>query len=95
LSYRVIISDPALSFVRRLSPGPRGALKKSFRDLRKERGDIRSLDDPLAGHYRLRVGKYRAIFRYVDGMTIEVVFVEERKLVYEVYEEQLARKLRS
>jgi mRNA-degrading endonuclease RelE of RelBE toxin-antitoxin system len=58
-----------------------------------ERGDIRSLDQSLTGYYRLRVGKYRIIFRYQDNMTIEVVFIEERRLVYEVYEEQLARKL--
>jgi mRNA interferase RelE/StbE len=95
LSYKVIISEAALSFVRRLSQGPRHALKKSFTDLRAEHGDIRSLDDPLTGHYRVRVGKYRVIIRYIEGMTIEVVFVEERKMVYEVYEEQLARKLRS
>jgi hypothetical protein len=28
-------------------------------------------------------------------MTIEVVFVEDRKLVYEVFEEQLALRLKS
>ena len=91
----MIISEAALSFVRRLASDPRQALKKSFKELRAERGDIRSLDDPLTGHYRVRVGKYRVIFRYIENMTIEVVFVEERKMVYEVYEEQLARKLRS
>jgi len=91
----VIIGEAALSFVRRLAPDPRRALKKSFTELRAERGDIRSLDDPLTGHYRVRVGKYRVIFRYIENKTIEVVFVEERRMVYEVYEEQLARKLRS
>jgi mRNA interferase RelE/StbE len=95
LSYKVIIGEPALDLVKRLSPAPRQALRKSFKGLRSERGDIRSLEDPLTGHYRLRVGKYRVIFRYIENMTIEVVFVEERKMVYEVYEEQLARKLRS
>jgi mRNA interferase RelE/StbE len=95
LSHRVIISEVAADFIRRLAPVPRKALKKAFVELRAERGDIRSLEDPLSGHYRLRVGKYRAIFRYAADKTIEVVFVEERKMVYEVFEEQLAKKLRS
>jgi mRNA interferase RelE/StbE len=95
LSYKVIISQPAAEFLRRLAPEPRRTIKKSFSDVRSERGDIRSLEDPLAGHYRIRVGKYRVIFRYGENPTIEVVFVEERKMVYEVYEEQLARRLRT
>lgn len=95
MSYKVIVTELAAEFVKRLSPDPRRAIKKAFKDLRMERGEIRSLEDPLTGHYRIRVGKYRIIFRYQDNMTIEVVFVEERKIVYEVYEEQFARKLRT
>jgi mRNA interferase RelE/StbE len=95
LSYTVIVTELAAEFILRLSPEPRRAMKKALRDLRMERGEIRSLEDPLTGHYRIRVGKYRIIFRYQGNMTIEVVFIEERKLVYEVYEEQLARKLRT
>jgi mRNA interferase RelE/StbE len=70
-------------------------VKKSFEDLGLERGDIRSLEEPLVGHYRVRIGKYRVIFRYAENKTIEVGFVEERKMVYEVFDEQLARKLTS
>jgi mRNA interferase RelE/StbE len=93
LSRKVKVTEVAAGFVQRLSPDPRRAVKKALKDLREERGDIRSLEDPLTGYYRIRVGKYRIIFRYQDNMTIEVVFIEERRLVYEVYEEQLARKL--
>jgi mRNA interferase RelE/StbE len=55
-----------------------------LQDLREGRGDIKALEANLTGYYRLRVGKLRVICCYaVDGV-IEVVFVEERSLVYEV-----------
>ncbi len=95
MTYNLDIKGPAIDFIKRLPPIPRKALSKALTELRAERGDINSLDDPLAGYNRLRVGKYRVIFRYVENMTIEVVFVEDRKLVYEVFEEQLALRLKS
>ena len=64
-----------------------------MKELGHERGDIRSLEQALAGYYRLRVGKFRLIFRYVNTGEIEAIFVEERSMVYEVFEAQLLAKL--
>jgi mRNA-degrading endonuclease RelE of RelBE toxin-antitoxin system len=92
---RVDVKQPVYDFVRRQAPEPRRALKKALRDLGFEKGDIRSLEQALAGYHRLRVGKFRIIFRYVDSGGIEAIFAEERSMVYEVFESQLLAKLKS
>jgi mRNA interferase RelE/StbE len=95
LNYSVTIKEPLHSFLRRLAPEPHRAMRKALKELSGGKGDIRSLDQPLAGYYRLRVGKYRVIFRYRDEKTIDALFAEERSLVYEVFEEQLIVQLKS
>ena len=91
----IVIKEPLLLFLRRLAPEPRRALRKALKDLRDEKGDIRSLDESLSGYYRLRVGRYRVILRYRDEKTIDAVFAEQRSLVYDVFEEQFLRRLKS
>jgi mRNA interferase RelE/StbE len=49
----------------------------------------------LAGYHRLRVGRFRIIFSYAADETIEVLFIEERSLVYEAFEAEFIRRLRS
>jgi mRNA interferase RelE/StbE len=77
----VVIKEPAFAFLCRLAPEPRRSLKRAFEKLRDEQGDIRPQEGTLSGYYRLRVGRYRAIFSYPQCGEIEVVFVEERALV--------------
>ena len=72
-------------------PRPKQALK----ELEHERGDILSLEQPLDGYYRLRIGKFRLIFRYSNAGIIEAIFLEERSMVYEVFEAQLIARLKS
>ena len=89
---------PALQVVelaQRLSPEPRRAVKHALFGLRAERGDIRALEGALTGYYRLRVGRFRIIFTYVADGVIEAVFMEERSLVYEVFEAEFLKRLRS
>lgn len=95
MSRHVVVKAPAYDFFRRLAPAPRRALKQALSDLRQERGDIRALDDNLSGYYRLRVGRYRVIFSYALDGTIEVLFIEERSLVYELFEAEFIKKLQS
>ena len=95
LSHTVVIKGPLYSCLRHLAPEPRRAMKKALKGLCDEKGDIRSLDQNLAGYYRLRVGKHRIIFRYGDDNAIDALFAEERNLVYEVFEEQLIKQLKS
>jgi mRNA interferase RelE/StbE len=89
---------PALQvveFAKRLAPEPRRAVKHALRELRAERGDIRALEGGLSGYYRLRVGRFRIIFAYAADGAIEAVFMEERFLVYEVFEAEFIRRLKS
>jgi mRNA interferase RelE/StbE len=92
---KVDVKQPVFDFIGRQAPEPRRALKRALKELERERGDIRALEQALTGYYRLRIGKYRLIFRYSDPETIEAVFVEERSIVYEVFEAQLLAKLKS
>ncbi len=71
----------------------RRAFKRAVTGLATEKGDIRALGDKLSGYYRLKVARYRVIFRYTPGQVIECVFAEERKLVYEIFESEMNRIL--
>jgi len=90
----VIVQEPVYTFARRLAPEPRQAVKRALAGLRREQGAIRELEGTLAGHYRLRIGKYRLIFRYRDSAIIEAIFLEERSVVYEVFEAEMLKKLK-
>jgi mRNA interferase RelE/StbE len=90
----IVVQSPVYEFARRLAPEPRRAIKRALRLLRGERGDIRALEGPLTGYFRLRAGKYRILFRYADATTIEAIFAEERGIVYEVFEAEFLKKLK-
>jgi mRNA interferase RelE/StbE len=83
-----------IDFVRRLPPEPRRAARLALKGLVHEKGDIRALEGTLAGYYRLRVGRHRIIFAYAGDGAIEVVFIEERSLVYEVFEAEFVKRIR-
>jgi mRNA interferase RelE/StbE len=89
------LSEQVVKFASRLAPEPRRAVKHALRNLREERGDIRSLEGPLDGVQRLRVGRFRIIFSYAGDGAIEAVFMEERSLVYEVFEAEFIRRLKA
>ncbi len=83
-----------IEYVRRLAPEPRRAIKRALMDLRHESGDLQALEGNLSGYYRLKVGRHRLIFAYAKDQAIEVVFIEERSLVYEVFEAEFIKKLK-
>ncbi len=87
-------SRQVIDFALRLAPEPRRAIKKALAELRHERGDIRALEANLSGYYRLRVGRHRLIFGYAADGAIEVIFVEDRQLVYEVFEAHFIKRLK-
>ena len=84
-----------IDFTRRLAPDQRRAVKAALQELRRERGDLRALEGTLAGYYRLRVGRFRLILAYASDGAIEVIFIEERGLVYEVFEAEFVKRLKS
>lgn len=93
MNVKVVVKEPVYDFARRLAPEPRRAVRRALTALRREEGDIRALEQALTGYYRLRIGKFRLIFRYADSKAIEAVFLEERSIVYEVFEAQFLARL--
>jgi mRNA-degrading endonuclease RelE of RelBE toxin-antitoxin system len=91
MSYRVQVREQVWKFYGRLGPQDRRAVKRAILQLAEERGDIRALRDRLGGYYRLRVGSHRIVFRYLPGRVIECVYVNDRALVYDVFESELHR----
>jgi len=85
-------SAQVAGFVRSLAPEPRRQLRLAIRSLARGREDVRALEGELAGYWRLRVGSYRVIV-WRSATVIECVFAERRSIVYEVFAEELRRKL--
>jgi len=94
MAYTVRPAVQVVEFTRRLAPEPRRAIKHALTALRNEQGDIKALEGNLTGYYRLRVGRHRIILAYAEKRVIEVIFVEERGIVYEIFEAQFVQKLR-
>ena len=78
------VHDRVRAFQRALSPEPRRALKAGILGLAHGKGDLRALEDELAGLYRLRVGAHRVIFLYAPDGAIRCFFAERRAVVYEL-----------
>jgi mRNA-degrading endonuclease RelE of RelBE toxin-antitoxin system len=95
LSYQVKVREQVWNFYGQLGPAARRSVKRALTDLSQEKGDIRALRERLEGYYRLRVGAYRIIFRYLPGQIIECVYMNARSLVYEIFESELHRIIKA
>jgi mRNA interferase RelE/StbE len=93
VSFKVKIRPQVRDFATTLGMEHRRAFKRAVLGLATEKGDIKALGDQLSGYYRLKVACYRVIFRYLPDRTIECVYAEERKLIYEIFESELNRIL--
>ncbi len=91
--HRVLISDQVAAFVRRQPPERKKVLRAGLDALAQGKGDILPLEENLAGFWRLRVGRFRIVFDYEDSTTIRCLFIEERRLVYEVFAAMLKERL--
>lgn len=87
------ISDQVIAFVRKQAPERRKALRDGLDALARGKGDILPLEENLAGFWRLRIGRFRVVFDYENSTTIRCIFVEERRLVYEVFAAMLKEHL--
>jgi mRNA interferase RelE/StbE len=92
---RLRLSAQVVEFARRLAPEPRKAIKQALAALRNEKGDLRALEGTLSGFYRLRVGRHRIIFSYASDGAIDAILIAERHLVYEIFEAQFIKRLKS
>jgi mRNA interferase RelE/StbE len=91
LNYKLKISPQVREFQAGLGLQHRRVVKQAIRDLAREHGDICALRDELSGCHRLKIGRHRLIFRYQTGKVIECIFIEERRLVYEMFEAEMSR----
>jgi mRNA interferase RelE/StbE len=85
-------SAQVAQFLGGLAPEPRRRLRLAIRLLAKGRRDVRALEGELAGYWRLRVGSYRVIL-WRSATVVECVFAERRSIIYEIFAEELRRKL--
>lgn len=93
MSYTVQVREQVRAFQATLGLEHRRELKRAILQLAEERGDIRGLTEDLSSYYRLRVGRFRVIFRYLPGRVVDCVYVNERKLVYELFAAEMNRIL--
>lgn len=89
---QVSLSAQVEGFLCRLPPEPRRELRRALRGLESERGDLKALEEELAGFWRLRVGPYRVIF-HLEPKHVRCDFIERRSVVYEVFEQMVRERL--
>ena len=92
---KINLSEQVAGFVRRLAPTPRRELRLALKSLAKGRGDVKALEGPLSGYWRLRVSSYRVILFYRSPNVVECVYAERRSIVYEIFAEALRERLRN
>lgn len=81
---KVLVSEQIVSRLRTLHPDHRKSIRTALRELAKGRGDTKELAGKLDGFYRLRIGRYRIVYRHHDDR-IEAIFLEQRSIVYELF----------
>ena len=81
---KVLVSEQILTRLRTIHPEHRRDIRSALRELAKGRGDMKELAGRLSGFYRLRIGRYRVVYRYRDKH-VEAIFLEQRSIVYELF----------
>ena len=61
---KVVVSEQVLARLGELQPDQRGQVRRALHDLAKGSGETKELAGVLAGFHRLRVGRYRLVYRY-------------------------------
>jgi mRNA-degrading endonuclease RelE of RelBE toxin-antitoxin system len=80
----VVLADQVVGFAAKLHPEHRRQIKTALKGLESMRGDILALENEFAGLYRLRAGPFRIVFRYEANGRIVCLFIERRRLVYDL-----------
>ena len=80
------VTDQVREQMLRLHPAQRRAVKAALQTLAAGREeDTLALADELEGFYRLRVGKFRVIYRYLRKGEVSCEFMDTRATVYEQF----------
>lgn len=93
LPTKVTVSDQVLEFQQAQHPELRRALKAAILGLAKGQGDIKPLEDDLAGYNRLAVRGVRVIYAVTKTGEVQCIFAERRKMVYELFAARLQELL--
>ena len=76
-------SDQVIVALKELHPGVRRDIRRALDDVSTgKKRDVGMLTDKLVGFWRLRVGKYRVVFRYDKAGELIAEFLGPRKTVY-------------
>lgn len=69
----------AIKYLQGLPPKLRDSIREAIKGLTQKppKGDIRPMQGYKDGRYRLRVGKYRIIYRFTKDMEVEVLIIME------------------
>lgn len=82
---KVVVTEQVRDYAARLHPEHRRAVKAALAALAAGKpGDVKSLEEELQGLQRLRVGRYRIVFRYLSDGSARCFFMESRRLVYDL-----------
>jgi mRNA interferase RelE/StbE len=84
----VKFSDQVSAALKSLHPDARREIRRALSDLEAgQRRDTKALKAPLHGFLRLRVGRYRVIYRRdPESSTIIAEFLDGRSTVYERFQ---------
>jgi mRNA interferase RelE/StbE len=79
-------SDQVVEALRICHPERRRKIRRALDDLaRGVLQDTRPLEDELAGFFRLRVVRFRLIYRLSESKEVMVEYLAPRKMVYESF----------
>jgi mRNA interferase RelE/StbE len=83
----VKFSDQVVAALNELHPGVRSDIRRALDDVNQcKKRDVRSLRGRLARFRRLRIGKYRAVFRHNEAGELIVEFLGPRSTVYQNFQ---------
>ncbi len=73
-------SDQVIAALEKLHPGVKRDIRRALDEVNQgKKRDVRSLRGRLSDFRRLRVGKYRAVFRYDEAGELIVEFLGPRR----------------
>ena len=80
-------SDQVITALRELHPGVRRDIRRALDAVNEgKRRDVRALSEPLTGFWRLRVGKYRVVFRRDARGELIAEYLAPRESVYQSFQ---------
>jgi hypothetical protein len=94
----VRVAPQVEEFVKSRAPEPRQAPRKAIKGLAVEQGDVKPLEEKLAGWNRLRVSSHRVLYKETAESGVRVincVYANRRSVICELFQQLLADELAS